>query len=240
MRSALFGLAGLVLVNTPVFATQTPTSVGKFDPALVAPYADSFVTMIRGVPQGWHRYSLEQVSDGLRFRDDFALGTILQRSLIVSLTPELGVKSVRATGHELGQDVAVHLDYYGRRARGWAIVRGDSQPHRVAIDTALPEHAFDGQALMALLPLLDWHVGATYSLTMFDTDEANITTQLLHITDLETITVPAGTFAAFRADLSTTQSPVRLWYTTTRPHRLLKIGGPTDTFVTMLVGRASQ
>ena len=233
------GAVGAVLQMASVAAAQT-SPVAHFSPTAVSAYADSFVTLIRGVPQGWHRYSLEKTSDDLRFTDAFALGANLRRTVVVTLTPRLTVTTVRSTGREFGQAVAVQLDYVGQRARGWAVMRGESQPRRVAIDTVLPEGGFDGNALMAFLPLLDWRVGATYRLTLFDTDEGSITTQMLRIASRDTVTVPAGTFEAYRADLSTTQAPVRLWYTTAEPHRLIKMGDPTDTFVTLLVGKTAH
>ena len=90
---------------------------------------------------------------------------------------------------------------------------------------------------MALLPTLDWQTGRTYLLTMFDGDEQNITPQTLRIGPVEQLSVPAGTFAAYRANLSTTQAPVVLWYTVAEPHRLLKVGGG-DVMYDALVGAA--
>jgi hypothetical protein len=196
--------------------------------------------MIQGIRHGWHRYSLTQSPTGLRFTDDFAIDSILTRSVTVTLTPHLVVTSAQATGNEFGQEVGAQLRYEDRHARGWAVVHGTSQPRRIAIDTVLPAEAFDGHALMALLPLLEWRVGATYSLMLFDTDENSITTQTIRIAARETVTVPAGTFETYRGDLTTTQAPVRLWYTVSSPHRLIKMGDATNTIVDMLVGKASH
>lgn len=213
-------------------ADATPPA---FQPAGMATYSDSFVTVIRGVPGGWHRYAVEPTSAGWRFSEAFAVGDQMSRSLEVSLDSSLRVRTSAAQGQMLGQPVGARLTYDGQRVRGRAFVRRGANKAEVSVDTTLPPEAFDGLALMGLLPTLDWHPGALYRLVLFDAEEGSVTEQLLRISGPEQLEVPAGTFDALRGELTTTQAPVRIWVTRSKPHRVLKIGGETDDVMTMLV-----
>ena len=227
-------LAGYVLVGANRNAAQT-TLPARFESKRIAAYSDSFATIVQGQERGWHTFSMQRTDSGFLYQERFDLPGMMGRDLRIVFGPALTVRSVTATGTLMGHMIGAQLAYAGQRATGWAITDIETTPRRVTVDTVLPTGAFDGAALMAVLPALNWEAGASYSITMFDSDEMNITTQTVRIAGPERITVPAGTFEAYRADLSTTQLPVRLWYTRESPHRLLKLGGDTDGFVTVLV-----
>lgn len=232
--TALFGVLG---------PSQGMAQAGRpatFDTGSIAPFADSLVTFINGQQRGWHRYTLIRTASGFTYTDEFALGSQMSRTTRLTLSPRMAVLTDTVTGQQFDQPVQTTIRFEGQRVTGWVQSAPPGTPGRFAVDTVLPTGAFDGAALMALLPLLDWRTGAVYHLTIFDAEDRNITTQTLRILGVEDVTVPAGTFSAFRAILTTTQSPVVVWYTRARPHHLLKVGGISDAFYDGLASHSEQ
>lgn len=90
---------------------------------------------------------------------------------------------------------------------------------------------------MGLLPTLEWAVGRRYRITLFDAEEGSITTQILTIAGTEQLQVPAGAFATFSADLTTTEAPVQIWVTQDSDHRLVQIASPGSPLTTVLVSQ---
>ena len=232
MKRLHLALVGLVSATRLAAQASAPAHFAAGDATV---YADSFVTIVQGQERGWHTFSMSRADSGFLYREAFSISGMMGRNLTIAFDRALEVRTVTATGTLMGQAIGAELSTKGRHVTGWAITDIQTTPRRVVVDTILPVGGFDGSALMALLPTLRWEQGKIYSLTMFDSDEMSITTQTLRIVGTEEITVPAGTFAAFRAELSSTQAPVRLWYTRDAPHRLLKVGDPTDAFATVLV-----
>ena len=223
------GVAHVMAQNLP--APTTP----EFEPARITNYRDSFAILVNGEPRGTHVYAMKHSDDGFLYTESVAMPGFLHRERAVRMDSALAVTHAISDGELQGVPMGSQMQYDGRRARGWALVRGAERVQRVDLDTTLAAAAFDGLALMALLPALDWQPGVTYTLTLFDTDEGSTTEQTLRISGPEQIRVPAGEFVALRGDLTTTQAPVRIWVTQTRPHRLVKVGGATDAFATVLV-----
>jgi hypothetical protein len=58
---------------------------------------------------------------------------------------------------------------------------------------------------------------------VFNASEGSESTLTLAVTGAESVTVPAGTFEAFRADLTGGPSPFTIWVATAAPHRVLKV-----------------
>ena len=231
------GAIGCVLVSLLCARPGTAQrELARFDPSAVAAFRDSFALVVNGQVAGWHVYAMERTPGGLRFIDRFALGSAMSRGAEVLLDDKLHILRGRHEGMEFGKPVRADVKYTGKRAIGVGLRRTDAGPVQVQVDTVLPDGAFDGLALMGLILTLEWRAGAAYPLGIFDVDEGgSLTTQVLRVADEEVVTVRAGRFRAFRADLTTTQAPVRIWVTAARPHRLLKIGGADESFSTVLV-----
>jgi hypothetical protein len=141
----------------------------------------------------------------------------------VQLDSSMFVMLARSTTQIGARQGNSEMTYLGRRARGTAVPVQATVPGRVSIDTVLPPGAFDGLALYPVLLSQHWEVGDVDTLTIFDTDELSITRQVLRVIGLEGIAFGAAQTPALRAELSSTQLPVTLWFTESRPHRLLKV-----------------
>ena len=231
-------LSGVLFGASPAIAQARADPMPiplRFDARHLVTYRDSFAMVMNGAEVGHHVYSLARSGEGFAYTESVSMPGLLARELTVELDSHLTVLRARSEGQMQGRPMGSDVRYDGQRATGWAWVQRPSGPERVELDTMVAPGAFDGSALMALLPALDWADGTTYTLRLFDTDEYSTTEQTLTIVGPELVRVPAGEFRALRGDLTTTQAPVRIWVTESRPHRLVKVGGQTDAFATVLV-----
>jgi len=218
---------------------QQPLQTTRFNAAAVVPFRDSFAIVVEGQAQGWQVYAMEKTDSGFRCIERFSLGLAKNWSSEVVLDSQLRPIRGHSDGVLLGHSIGGDVRYVAGRATGLLTQYTDSGARRVRIDTVLPTNATDGNALMGLILTLDWHLGATYTLTIFDPDQASISTQMLRVTAEELITVPAGKRDVFRADLTAAEADseavVRIWVTAAKPHRIVKIASTGDDLVTVLI-----
>ena len=206
---------------------------GPGQSALVS-FADSFVSS-HGADSGFICDRFEPAATGYRFTESFAYGPRYYRTTDVYLSPGLVVDSVRARGNSHGLVLDIDATYSGRRVGGWFVVTEADTLRRVAIETELPDSAFDAAAQMALLPTFDWHVGMKRNLHEFDPERGRTNSSMLEVVAEERITVPAGTFDTYRAEMTQARSLVWLWFTRAAPHRPVKVVDPVHHWTTELV-----
>ena len=236
----LIGFVTPMLAAPAIAQRQREPQAPQFDVAAVTPFRDSFAIIVQGQARGWEVYALERTATGFLYIERMSLGSANHGSAEVLLDSQLRPTRAQDSTVVFGKSLGSDVHYSGQHATGVAWVYTDSGPRKTPIDTVLPTGAFDGRALMGLVLTLDWHPGAQYALTMFETDQGMIT-QRLTVIDEEHITIPSGSRNVFRADLSdltdpaTTQAPVSIWVTVTKPHRIVKVGGVTGDFTTVLV-----
>jgi hypothetical protein len=235
--AVLIGSLTPMLIAPAIAQRQGQPQTPQFDAAAVTLYRDSFAIIVQGQVRGWELYAMERTATGFLYRERMFLGPANNGEAEVSLDSQLKPIRAQDTTVVFGKSFGSDVHYSGQHATGFAWLQTDSGPKRIPIDTVLPSGAFDGRALMELVLTLDWHPGAQYALTMFEPDEG-IITQRLTVVGEEHITIPSGSRDVFRAeltDLTTTEAPVSIWVTATKPHRIVKVGGATDDFSTVLV-----
>ena len=185
---------------------------------------DSFAIRFTGAPPGFEVHEYARAGNGYHYATRFSLGPRFHRTVEVALDSSLRVvraSSVTQLGEQRGEsDVA----YEGQRARGAVVPTAAATVRRIAIDTVLPERAFDGLALYPILLGRRWGVGQSDTLLIFDTDELSVTRQSFRVVALDTVQAAGEQVLALRGELSTTQLPVTLWLSEATPHRLLRIG----------------
>jgi hypothetical protein len=93
--------------------------------------------------------------------------------------------------------MTISLDYAGNRATGKATVNG--QDHAIAVDLGGPlfADAAGAEQVIACLPLA---AGYTVKVRNFDLQTQTVKMRQIAVTTVEKVTVPAGTFDAFRVD----------------------------------------
>jgi hypothetical protein len=200
-------------------------------------FADSFLDVRLRPPRadtGWLSEHFEALANGYRLTEAFGIGPLTLRTATVFFDLDLAVDSVRGTvrGARFA-DFAV--TYVRRRVTGWYAAGDTEDTPRFGIEGVRPESAFDVHALKALLPRLPWAVGLKRTLFEFDPTNASTQTWMLTVLDEERVTVPAGTFDAFRAELADPAELEYVWYTRDMPHRCVKVVNVTNDWSTELL-----
>jgi hypothetical protein len=201
----------------------TPDRATIFNPDRVRIGVDTLVIRFQGIPEGSHVLEMRNDPDGFIFSESIKLLPYASRDVRIWLTPSLEVRKVELSGLELGHETSADLTYGANHVAGRIRRVRNGQLVEAALDQQLPAGAFDGTALLGLLPTVDWRMRRDYRLVIFDTDEGSTTEQVLRVVRKETVKVPAGKFKAFRGELTTTQLPVKIWVTQSEPRRILKM-----------------
>jgi hypothetical protein len=185
--------------------------------------SDSMVVHFNGVPDGTHVLSLKRTSTGYRYSEHLSLRPLMTREVVVDFDAAFRITCSNSQTTFGDQRFSSALKFRDGRARGYVFPLEGVPGKQVPVDTALPPGTIDGLALFPIILNGPWRIGLSDTVIVFDSDEVNITRQVLRVVAVEEVSVPAGRFRALRGELSTTQLPVTLWVTEARPHRLLKI-----------------
>jgi hypothetical protein len=98
--------------------------------------------------------------------------------------------------------VTISLDYAGNKAAGTANING--QDHAIAVDLGGPlfADAAGAEQVIACLPLAP---GYAVKVRNFDVQTQTVKIRQITVTTVEKVTVPAGTFDAYRVDETSTE-----------------------------------
>jgi hypothetical protein len=133
------------------------------------------------------------------------------------------VRHVTQTGKLQGQDTHIDLIYGGGRVKGTARVVNAQGPRAFVVDTAIPPGTLDDNMIQALLPAFPWSGSARWDLTVFASGEDRLRQLSLTVTGIGKVSVPAGEFECYQAELSGGDQRVAFYLTTAVPHRLIRI-----------------
>lgn len=207
-REALFGPA-----------TRLPV-----DLSLMAARSDSFAIMIQGMPLGGQRITLERTDAGFRYHEKMSIAGVVNQQIDVAIDAAGRATVVTQAGQVQGQPTAVNVLYVNGRATGDATTLDPASGVKtVTVDTTVSEAAIDDNTILAFLPTLPWATGARWTFPVFNAGQGSEVTLTLSVTGTESVTVPAGTHDAFRADLTGGPSPFTFWVSVAEPHRVLKV-----------------
>ena len=198
-------------------AAQAP-----FDPARVLARSDSFAVMVQGRQVGGIRETIERLGEGFRLTSVQALAGMSQTTE-VRFSRTLGMTSVRQDGQARGQSMKIEVTYAGGRARGSATTPGPQGMRTIAVDTTVPPGAVDDNVLQALLPALPLGAGKSFEVPVFASGQGTSKVMTVAVNGSESVTVPAGTFDAWKVDVTGGQVPVTFWVSRSTP-RVVKMG----------------
>jgi zinc protease len=194
------------------------------DLARLVPRNDSFTVMVQGRPFGYQRAVLERTADGLRYTEETAIPAAgVQQTTTLTLGTDGSMREVHQTGKAQGQDTKIDVTYAAGRAKGSATTPAQGGPKTVAVDTTVAPGTLDDNAIQALLPALPWTAGARWTAPVFASGLGTSLTMTLAVAGEESVTVPAGTFQVFRAELTGGPQPVTFYVTKAAPFRLVKV-----------------
>jgi len=185
---------------------------------------DSFTVFVQGNPFGFQRGVLEKTATGWKYVEDVNLGPIVQQRTEVNFGADLAPKSVAQSGKTQGQDARIEVAYAAGRAKGAATTPGPTGPTTIQVDAEVAAGMIDDNMLAPLLPTFAWSAGAKHAVSVFQSGKGAPITMTLTVSADESVTVPAGTFAAWKVDATGGEQPVTFWIEKAAPHRVVKIG----------------
>ena len=192
-------------------------------PDRLVAHSDSFAILVQGNPLGWETTRLERVEGGWSYKENVQIAAFVQQTTEVRFSEKLEMQSVHQSGKQGGQDTKIDVLYAGGRAKGSAVTAAAAGPKSVAVDADVPPGAIDDNLLTAILPALSWAADAKFHVAIFQSGKGAATTLSIDVSGAESVKVPAGTFDAWKADITGGDAPVTVWIEKGAPHRLLKL-----------------
>ncbi|MBI3568794.1 MAG: insulinase family protein [Gemmatimonadetes bacterium] len=236
LREKLEKIAPVTMVSadgTVLKPEDLVVKAGALDLAMerFVPHTDSFAILVQGNPFGGQSVTLEKVDGGWKFTDATRLAAIIQQSTEVRFTDRLVMQSVHQTGKVQGQDAKIDVTYTDGHAKGSATTPAPGGAKTIAVDTDVPAGVIDDNALQAFFPALKWAAGAKFALPVFQSGKGSVTTVSIAVSGEESVKVVAGTFDAWKADVTGGAAPLTIWIEKGGAHRLLKlalVGTPVE------------
>lgn len=208
-----------------------------FDVKQIVARSDSFEARLQGNPFGAQVASIQLGGDSIVFTETTSLGALVQqRTTVVMSAGDLAMRRSDQSGTVQSQQSEVHLVYADGRVKGTAVVpQGTGAPKTVAVDTTVPAGAIDDNVLSLVVAALPLAEGKSFSLNVFSSGEGVTKVATIKVAGVENVTVPAGTFAAYRLEISGMQLPVVMHVSTDAPRRLLRVAPVGAPLVFQLV-----
>jgi zinc protease len=218
----LLDIDGKPMTSADLNPTGGPVA---FDRSQIVARTDSFQAVLQGNPFGAQVTTIQVAGDSIVFTEATSLGTFVQqRTTVVLSAADLATRRSDQSGMVQSQKSEIHLVYADGRVKGTAIVpQAGGTPKTVAVDTTVPAGAIDDNALSLAVQALPLAEGKSFSLNVFSSGEGVTKVATIKVAGVENVTVPAGTFSAYRLEISGMQLPVVMHVSTEAPRRLLRI-----------------
>jgi len=198
---------------------------------------DSLAILAEGRTVGLQVTRLTRAGDSVTYVEETVLGTALTQTTTLAFDTTGHMRSLGQVGKVRGQDVRIQLSYGKGRVRGTARLAGDLAPRDLTVDTTVSPTVVDDNGLQAILPMLRWDVNVRWSLELFSSGENRLRPVSLIARDLSRVTVPAGTFDCYRADLEGGAQRVSFFVTSQPPHRVVRVEIANSPIVFVAVNR---
>jgi hypothetical protein len=196
------------------------------DRARMVARSDSFEVQLQGRAFGFVTTAIARTADGWEYRETQSLGPILSQSTTVRLTDSLAMRTMEQSGRFQGAELSLRVSYANGMASGEGVSPGASgamQPVKFD-NVAAPLDVVDDNAISAVLPLFPWTADARFTMSVFATGKGIVEQREFRVMAEEAVTVPLGTFAAFRVVSTGGEATATYWIESAAPHRLLKFG----------------
>jgi predicted Zn-dependent peptidase len=197
-----------------------------FDPSHIVARRDSFQVVVQGQVFGSRVLTVEEVGDTLVVSDVMAIPMAgMQQEGVIRMNPTtFAVYSVEQTGQMQGQPSNIHMTYDGLHVTGTATTPSPTgTATEVTVDTMLAEGTVDGEALEILYPALPLAEGASFTFNVFDPSEGVVKTTTVKVAGVQEITVPAGTFSAFKLEIQTGDVGLVAYVSQDAPRKTLRL-----------------
>jgi zinc protease len=206
-------------------ATAAPTTAApvQLDLARLAARRDSFAVMVQGNTIGSAVSNLRKTADGWAVSDTTVLaGGVVRITSDAATDARLALRRITRAGSVQGQAIATDVTVTNGRATGSASNPSPTGPQAVKVDVAVPSGAIAQAALGTALALLKWSPNATHTVTVLDESRGTVRNVTLAVTGTEKVTVPAGSFDAYRVEQTGGDQPVTYYVSTAAGNRVVR------------------
>jgi hypothetical protein len=196
-------------------ALEVRASTERFDYARVAPATLAYQVSFQGNAVGSQTVVLAKEGEGWTRSNDVQFGPLRQQSVTrfgagfapVSLTesvsgPATGTASVALTGGRFKGEAKLPPQMGGEKTFDVA---------------AVPGSVLEGMDEV-MLGVAELAAGKTITIPQFNTGTGSVAAVTFKVTGVETVTVPAGTFPAYRVEVTGKQQPLVMWLRQAAPH----------------------
>lgn len=213
--SAIFAFA-VFLTLTPasqVQALKAQTVPAAFDASRIETSRHTYILLMQDIPLGSMVVSATVEGGLISGHSELVIsvqGTITSdvsfradglRMISSSQLFDLGVMQAR-TELEYGN---------GGRVTGRGQMPGPSGIASTDIDTVIGTEVIDSEAMFMLLTTLDWSEGSSFSFSVFQGPTGSVAEANATVEGSESVTVPEGTFDAWKIKISGIQQAIRIW-----------------------------
>ncbi|HEX5139355.1 MAG TPA: DUF3108 domain-containing protein [Dehalococcoidia bacterium] len=167
-----------------------------------------------GKDLGTGTLAVERSSEGFTLSSSFQSETSKDDSTVVVDALTLKPISSRRQIVTKDDDETIEVQYTDQ---GAVIKQGDKQS-----GLSVPEHSYDNDSSLWLWRTIDLHEGFEASYTTIITNRRSRQTVNLRVTGKQSVTVPAGTFDAWRVEVRTSNARQIAWIADTPQRTLLK------------------
>jgi hypothetical protein len=206
-------------------ATAAPTAAApvQLDLSRLVARRDSFAVLAGGNAIGYNVSALRRVADGWALADTTVLlGGVVRLTAAASLDARFAPRRLTRAGTIQGQAVASDVAVANGRATGDANNPTPTGPQAVKVDVAVPQGTLALSTLSTALPLLKWGANAKHTVTVLDEARGRLVNVALAVTGSEKVTVPAGTFDAYRVEMTGGEQPVTYYLSTAAGNRVVR------------------
>jgi predicted Zn-dependent peptidase len=202
-----------------------PATGAQLDVARFATTSDSFAILFQGQALGSQVTTFSRTTAGWTATERTLLGPVGEQNSEVRMGPSAEMQAVTLSGRIQGQDVRLNVTFADGRATGSGVSPTPQGPKPVEFSgVEVPAGVIDENAVQALLPYLAWTRGARFDFGVFASGKGVLERRTLAVEAEEAITVPAGTFPAYRVSYTGGEAPGTYWIEVAAPHRVLKFG----------------
>lgn len=195
-----------------------------FDRGQIVARSDSFQALVQGKAFGSQVGKVAVTPDSIVYTELTNIGGAFQQRSTVVVNADLSMRRSDQTSTVQSQQTETHLAYANGRVTGTSMSpQPNGTPKSITVDTTVTAATIDDNALSVFLPALPLEPGKTFNLSVFSSGDGVTKTVSVKVGAIESVAVPAGTFPAYRLELSGMQLPIVMHVTQQAPRRVVRV-----------------
>jgi len=212
-------LAAVLLAGCATSATPSP--MVQVSPPWVAAERAEYTILVAGQAQGSIIFTVMPKEDG------FLIGTEATMGSVKTMTQTRVDKTLQPIGDTSQLTGAGKADYTLMKVydRGKLSFQARTADGDKAVTISYPADTWDNDQLLMSVRSLPLAEGYSVSVTIFAGTTAPIKTTI-KVVGKEEVTVPAGTYTAYKVEFDFGQSKHSAWYDVNRPYHMVKYERP--------------